>query len=142
MAQGLLPACQSLTGQTVHQIQGQVPEARLADPLDGGDHLGVIVGTAQFFQQLVVIRLHPQAHPVEALAPETAQELVRNGVGVGIKGDLRVGGHVEAAADGGHNGSHAVGTEKAGGAAAEVDGVHLVAGSQGARFLDVGAYGV
>ena len=64
--QGGFPGGQGLPGQAVHQIQRKIPEAGLADPLDRGHDLGIVVGTAQLFQQFVVIGLDTKAHPVEA----------------------------------------------------------------------------
>ena len=69
------------------------------------------------------------------------EQLVGNGVGVGLEGDLRVGNHIEVAADGGQNDGHTLGTEEGGGAAAEVDGVYLIIGCQGTGLLDVIADG-
>lgn len=139
MLQAVLPVEAGLTRQTVHQIQGQVLEARFPDALHRGEHLGIGMGPAQLFEHLVVVVLHAHAYPVKALSPEAAQELVGDGVRIGLKGDLRVRRHIEAAPDGGKDGRHAVGSEKAGGAAAEVHRIHLIAGSQLAGFLDVGA---
>ena len=100
------------------------------------------MGAAQLFEDFVVIRLNAQAHPVEALGPEPVEQLVGNGVGIAFKGDLGVVVHVEIPADGGQDDGKTVGPKEAGGAAAEVDGVHLIAGGQGTGLLDVGADGI
>ncbi len=89
-----------LAGQAVHQIDGHVAEARLADALVGGDGLGIGMGAAQLFQHLVIVGLDAQAYPVEALGPEPMEQSVGDGVGVGLEGDLRIGHHVKVPADG------------------------------------------
>ena len=142
VCQCLLPVLQCLAGQAVHQVQRDIPESRLADALEGGHRLGVGMGAAQLFQHVVVVVLDAQAHPVEALRPHPVEKLVGDGIGVGLEGDLRVHGHVKISPDGGHDDGNGVPAEVAGGAAAEVDGVHPVAGGQGAGLLDVGAHGV
>ena len=104
--------------------------------------LGIGVGTAQLLQHLVVIGLDAQRDTVEAFGTEPVQQPVVDGVGIALEGDLGVVVHVEIPADGGEDHGHAVSTEKAGGTAAEIDGVHLVVGGQGAGLLDMGADGV
>ena len=66
--QGFLPAFQGLARQAVDQIQGKIFIACPADPLHRIDHLLKIVGTAQLFEDLIIVALHAQADPVEALA--------------------------------------------------------------------------
>ena len=140
--QGVPPVLKRLAGQAVHQVQGHIAKARLADALEGRHGLGVGVGAAQLLEHIVVVVLDAHAHPVEALSPHPVQQLVGDGIGVALEGDLRVGGHIEVSADGGHDDGDGVAAEVAGGAAAEVDGIHPVAGGQGAGLLDVGADGV
>ena len=140
--QGLFPVRQGLTRQAVHQVQRQILEARLPDALDGRQNLGIIMGTAQLFQHFVVVVLDPQAHPVEALSPEPPEQLVGDGIRVGFKGNFRIAGHVEIFPHGGKNGRQAVAPQIAGGAAAEVHGIDLVAGGQLSRLFDMGADGV
>ena len=137
--QGVFPVLQGLAGQAVHQIQGDVPEARLADALHGGDGLGIVVGAAQLLEKSIVVGLDAHAHPVEALRPHPVEEFIGDGVGIALEGDLRLRGNVEIPPQSGHDDGNGVAAEVAGGAAAEVDGVHPVAGSQGAGLLDVGA---
>ena len=140
VGQRIPPGEGALLGQTEHQVDGDVVEARLAHLLEGGDGLLVGVRTAQALEDLVVIALDAQGGPVEALGPEPAQELVRDGVGVSLEGDLGIGGHVKVLAHRRQDGGQALLTEIAGGAAAEVDGVHPMLRSQWARLLDVAAH--
>ena len=100
------------------------------------------MGPAQFFEHLVAVGLDTQAHPVEALRPKTVEQPVGDGVGICLKGDLRVPRYIEVPADGGKNDGKGIGAEIAGSAAAEIDAVHLIAGGQGACFLDMGADGI
>ena len=137
IVQGLLPVCQGLARQAVHQIHADIAVARLADPLVCSDRLGIGMGTAQFFEDLIIVALDSQAHPVEALGTKPVEELFTDGVGIGLKGDLSVVVHVKVPANGGQDDRHTLRTEEAGGAAAKVNGVHLVVGGQGAGLLDV-----
>ena len=73
IAEGLLPLGYGLAGQTVHQIQGHIAEARLADFLESRHRLGIGMGSSQLFQHIIVVILHTQAHPVEALCPHPVQ---------------------------------------------------------------------
>ena len=100
------------------------------------------MGPAQLFQHLVIVGLDAEAHPVEALGPEPVEQLVGDGIGIALEGDLGAIVHIKVPADGGHDDGKAVGTEEAGGAAAKVDGVHLIAGGQLAGLLDVVAHRV
>ena len=138
----LLPGFQILLRQTVDQIQREIFEAGLADHFHRVHSHCIVVGAADGFQNSIVAALHAQADPVKAFAVQPTQKLGVDGIGVGLKGDLRVAGHVKGAADGGQNSGHALCTEKAGGAAAEIDGVHPVAGGQGAGLPDVIANGI
>ena len=142
IGQGVPPGVQALLGQTEHQIHGDVIEARLSELLEGGDRLPVVVGTAQGGEDLVVVALDTQGSPVEALGLQPPQELVGDGVGIGLKGDLRIGGHVEIFAQMGQNGGQTLSAEIAGGATAEIDGVDDVVGRQGAGLPDVAAEGI
>ena len=44
--EGLFPGIQGLTGQTVHQIHGNILKTEPPQPLDGIHRLGIVVGTA------------------------------------------------------------------------------------------------
>ena len=112
----------------------------LPDPLHGVLGLLVVVGSAQLLEDVVVVALHPHAHPVEALAPQPPEKPVGDGVGIGLKGNLRLTGHIETLADGGENRRHALRPKIGGGAAAKVDGVHQIVRSQSSRLFDVGAH--
>ncbi len=74
MLQGLLPGRETLAGQAVDQIQGQVVEAHLPGQLHRLDRLPVAVGAAQL-EKAVVIALDPPGKSVEALRPQTLQKL-------------------------------------------------------------------
>ena len=95
------------------------------------------MGSSNLFQDLIVIALDTQADPVKALAAQTPQKLLGHGVGVGFKGDLRRGRDIEVFTDGCEDGCHTVGTEKAGSAAAKIDGIHQIAGGLAACFPDM-----
>ena len=142
VVQRFLPVLQVLPGQAVHQVDGHVAKTRLADALVGGGGLCVGVGTAEFFQNFIVVGLNAQTDPVEALGVKPVEQPVGNGIRVALHGDLGIRHHVEVPADGGEDHGQTVGTEEGGGAAAKVDGVHLVAGRQLTGFLDMVAYRV
>ena len=137
IVQGVLPGLQGLPRQAVDQIHGDIPEACLADALEGADRLGVGVGPTNFLEDFVVVALDAQADPVEALGPEPVEQPVVDGIGVCLEGDLRIGGDIEAAPDGGEKDRQSVGPKEAGRAAAKVDGIHLVIGRQSPRLLDM-----
>ena len=99
------------------------------------------MGTAQLFQQFVVIGLDAQADPIEAFGLQPAKQMLGGGVRIGFKGDLGVIGHVKGTAHSGENGSHTFRAEESGGAAAKIDGVYPVVGRQSAGLLDMGANG-
>ena len=100
------------------------------------------MGTAQLLKDVIVVALDTQTDPVKALGLQPVQQPVGDGIRVGLKGDLRVVGHIKVPPQGGQNDGQGVGAVIAGGAAAEVDGVHPVAGTQGPCLLDMGAEGV
>ena len=86
---------------------------------------------------------HAQGQPVESgLAQRLECFPVAGGFRVGFQGDLRVLGHVIPLADGFEQGGQALDTQKAGGAAAEIDGVDLMRGGGGRGFRQVGTQGV
>ena len=49
----------------------------------------------------IIIALDAQADTIEALAAQLVQQLGRNGIRIGFKGDFRIVGHIEATAHGG-----------------------------------------
>ena len=110
--------------------------------LVGGDGLGIGMGAAQLFENFVIVALDTQAHTVEALGFQPVQQPVRHGVRVGLKGDLRIGGYVKIPANGRQNDGQRVRAKIAWGAAAEIDGVHPVAGAKGPRLFQMGADGI
>ena len=62
-------------------------KSHLTGQVDRLNGLAVAVGTAQLFQQRVVIGLHPQGNSVKPLGLEPLQQLFRDGVRIGLKGD-------------------------------------------------------
>ena len=90
-------------------------------------------------QQVVVRRLNAQRNAVEPRLPQRAQGLpVAGAVGVGLQCDLRVGGHMEPLFHGFQQVRQPLLPQIAGGAAAEIHGVHRVGGRQGGRLRQVG----
>ena len=142
MVKGRLPLLEGLTGQTVDEVQGDVVEARLAGVFHALHGLLIVVGTAELFQQLVIVVLHAEAHAVEALGMELLQQHRRSAVGIGLKGHLRVGLHIEAALQFIENTHQGIRAEERGGAAAEIHGIHGVLRGSGAELADVGGQGV
>ena len=140
MLQGLLPGRETLAGQAVHQIQGQVVEAHLPGQLHRLDRLPVAVGAAQLLEKAVVIALDPQGNPVEALRPQTLQKLFRDRIRIGLKGDFPVARHRKPASNGVQNLNQAIGAQKGGRTATEVHRVHLVTWGQSPGLLDVQAH--
>ena len=57
MAQALFPILQSLTGQTVHHIDGQILKAAAADQLHRIGGLLIGMGATKLSKDLVVVRL-------------------------------------------------------------------------------------
>ena len=140
MLQGLLPGRETLAGQAVHQIQGQVVEAHLPGQLHRLDRLPVAVGAAQLLEKAVVIALDPQGNPVEALRPQTLQKLFRDRIRIGLKGDFPVARHRKPASNGVQNLNQAIGAQKGGRTATEIHRVHLVTWGQSPGLLDVQAH--
>ena len=117
-------------------------KSHLTGQVDRLNGLAVAVGTAQLFQQRVVIGLHPQGNPVKPLGLEPFQQLFRDGVRIGLKGDLRIIGQVKPAAQGVHDGNQTVRAQKGRGSTAKVHRVHLIARRQSPCLFDVAAHGL
>ena len=114
VVQGFLPVLQVLPGQAVHQVDGHVAKTRLADALVGGGGLCVGVGTAELFQNFIVVGLNAQTDPVEALGVKPVEQPVGDGIRVALHGNFSVRHHVEVPADGGEDHGQTVGTEEGG----------------------------
>ena len=73
------------------------------------------MGAADGLEDLIVVALDTQAHPVKTFSAQPPQQPGADGIGVGFKGDLRIRSHIKALADGGQNGGHAVTAKEGGG---------------------------
>ena len=133
-----LPGGHVLPRQAVDQVQAQI-----FNP--GGAHrrhcllgLGKGVGPVDSGQLGVAGRLDPQGDPVHPRAAQTGEELLVHTVRVAFHGDLRVPGDGKPAAQLTEEFPQALLTVEAGGAAADIDCVHLIASGPGRRLPDMG----
>ena len=138
-----LPLLRTLAGETVNEIQGEVFKPGFPGGFHGCGDLRHGMYPADVLEFCVAGGLHAQGQPVESgLAQRLECFPVAGGFRVGFQGDLRVLGHVIPLADGFEQGGQALDTQKAGGAAAEIDGVDLMRGGGGCGFRQVGTQGV
>ena len=121
---GGLPLLHGLAGQAVNQVQREIFKPGL---LGGGHRLVRLpgaVGTVDRLQLRWAGRLHAQGQAVEARLPQALQGLQIHAVRVGLQGDLRPLLHGKQLLNGRQQLPQPLVPVKAGGAAAEVDGVH------------------
>ena len=138
-----LPALHGLVGQAVNEVQGQIVKFGLPGGLHGGLHLLHGVDATDLRQFRVAGGLHAQGQPVESGFPESPQGLpVAGGVGVGLQSDLRVLGNLVFFQNELQNFHQPLFPQIAGGAAAEVDGVHQMAGGKGGGLRQMGTEGI
>ena len=132
VGQSFFPLVHGLFRQTVDEIQTDVFEAGLASGGHGVLRLLPGVDAADGAEHFVVGGLHAQGKTVE---PRPTQALkgffVSGGIGVGLQGDLGVLIHLIELFHAGQQTAEPVGAQIAGGAAAEIDRVHQVAGGLG-----------
>ena len=142
VGQGVFPLLHSLVRQTVDQVQADVVQPRLAAGGHGVLHLLPGVDPAQPPQGLVVRGLHPQGDAVEARPAQGPQSPpVPGAVGVGLQGDLRPVPDPALLLHGFQQGNKPLVAQIAGGAAAEIDGVHPVVLHLGGHLGDVPGQG-
>ena len=141
VGQGVFPLLHSLVRQTVDQVQADVVQPRLAAGGHGVLHLLPGVDPAQPPQGLVVRGLHPQGDAVEAPLPEGSCHFGGDGDGVGLQGDLRPVPDPALLLHGFQQGNKPLVAQIAGGAAAEIDGVHPVVLHLGGHLGDVPGQG-
>ena len=98
------------------------------------------MGTPQGFELGVVVGLDADGDAVEPRPAKLFQGLGIDGIGVCLQGDLGVLGQAEAPVDLGEDADEPLVAEEAGGAAAEVDGVHLIAHHPLGALADVGEH--
>ena len=138
----LLPGGHVLAGQAVNEIQRQV----LYLGLPGGGHrlAGLLkgVGPVDGPQLLVAGGLGPQGEPVHPRPAEPPEHLYVHAVRVGLHGHLSLPAHVKPLLYRPHQFGDPFFPVKAGGAAAEIDGVHLIPLGKGCRLLDMGQQGL
>ena len=142
VAQGGHPLLPALVGQAEHQIHGHVAEPGPAGLADGLLGLLVGVGPAQSLELHILVALDANGDAVEARPAELFQGLGRDGVGIGLQGDLGVLFQLEPPVDLRQNPGETLGAEEAGGAAAEIDRVHGVAHHPLGGLLDMGQDGL
>ena len=137
------PPLLRLAGQAVDQIQRQILELGFSGGLHRLLHLLHGMDAADGLQFLVAGGLHPQRDAVEACPPQSPEGFpVPGGIGVGLKGDLRVPFHLIALFNGFQDPAQPFFSQIAGGAAAEINRVHGVGCGKGRGFGQVGAEGV
>ena len=98
------------------------------------------MGSADILQDFVVVTLDAQADPVETFAAQSPQKPQIYRIRIGLKGDFRRGGDLEAFADGVHNLRQTFCSQKTGGAAAKINGVHIVFRRQNTGLPNVGTH--
>ena len=116
-----------LVGQAEHEIQREVPEARLPDDLHRLRCLFRCMGAPQIPQLGRACRLQSHGDAVEAPLPEGSCHFGGDGDGVGLQGDLGVRGEVIPLPDALQHGTEPVRTQHGGGAAPEIDSIHPAA---------------
>ena len=142
VGQGVFPLLQGLVRQTVDQVQADVVQPGLAAGGHGVLHLLPGVNPAQPPQGLVIRGLHPQGDAVEARPAQGPQSPpVPGAVGVGLQGDLRPVPDPALLLHGFQQGNKPLVAQIAGGAAAEIDGVHPVVLHLGGHLGDVPGQG-
>ena len=92
---------------------------------------------AQLFEDLVLIVLDAQAYAVKTLVVQRLQQRGGDAVGIGFEGDLRVRRNLKAPLELVENADQSRCAEKAGGAAAKIDGIGHIPGGPGASFLEM-----
>ena len=141
--QVLHPPLLGLARQAVDQVQGQIFDLGLSGGLHRLPHLLRCVDPADGLQFLIAGGLHPQGDAVEPRPPQGPEGLPVSGrIRVGLKGDLRVLSHMVPLFDDLQDFAQPLFPQIAGGAAAEIHGVHRVGGRQGGRLRQMDAEGV
>ena len=138
LCQRLRPVALGLTGQAVNQIQADVVKASLARRGKGQLRLLEAVPPADELEQIVVGGLHAHGKPGDTLGAQQLQILVGHAVGVALHGDLSVQPDVAVALEHIEDLHQVLGPVIAGGAAAEVDRVHLVVADPPGRLRQMG----
>ena len=136
--QGVRPVALGLAGQAIDQVQADVVKARLARRGKGQLRLLEAVPAADELQQVVVGGLHPHGQPGDALRAQQLQVLVGHAVGVALHSDLGVQPDIAVALEHIEDLHQVLGAVIAGGAAAEVDRVHLVVADPPGRLRQMG----
>ena len=137
LGQGVRPVVLGLAGQTVHQIQADVVKAGVSGILKCLLGLLEIVPAADQLQQAVVRGLHADGQAVDPLLPQQLQGGGADAVRVALHCDLRIQPHIAVELQLVQNIGDPVRPVEAGGAAAEVDAVHLVVSDGVGGLLDV-----
>ena len=141
LGHGGLPALQGLAGEAVNEVQGDVFELGLSGGAHRLDRLLRRVGAAHGLQFPVLGGLHPDRQPVKAPGAELGKHFQADAVRVGLQGDFRVPVQLIIFLHRRQQGQQAFFSEQAGGAAAEIHGIHRAVGGAG-RLLQVGQQGV
>ena len=128
-----LPALHGLPGQAIDQVQRQVGELRLPGRLHRLVGLLGGVDAVDGAQLPLLGGLHPHGQAVHPRLAQNAQGLQVHAVRVALHGDLRVLLHLKQLGQVGEQLLDALGPVVAGGAAAEVDGVHRDSPGPGER---------
>ena len=126
LGQSLGPVGLGLAGQTVHQIDADIVEACTAGILHGLLGLSIVMPAADKLEQVIVAGLNANGQTVNALLTQKFKGGETDGVGIALHSYFRVQTHIAVELQLIENFNDFVCAVKAGRAAAEVYGVHLI----------------
>ena len=135
--EGVAPVLPALGGEPVDQVQADVLEARPPGLFHRPGHLGPVVPPPQEAEDGVVGALGPQGDAVEARPAQAPQPGGLHAVGVGLQGDLAVGGEARFLPDEAQQVHQVIRPVPAGGAPAEIHRVDAVAFQPGGGLRQV-----
>ena len=142
LGEGVGPVALGLAGQTVHQIDADVVEARLARVAKGLLRLLEVVAPSDELQEIVVAGLHADGQAVDPLLPQELEGRGADGIGVAFDGDLGVETDIAVELEQVEDLDEPVRAVVARRAAAEIDRVHLIVFDGVGRFLQMGQQGL